>query len=66
MIQIGYLNQKNENITDDIVYQIILNDKLQYHVKLDEEVWFKKELYDWHYNAFVKRPLINNGENIDE
>lgn len=66
LIQIGYLNQKSENITDDIVYQIISNDKLQYHVKLDEEVWFKKELYDWHYNAFVKRPLINNGENIDE
>ena len=66
MTQIGYLNQKDESITEEIISDIILKDKLKYNLKFDEELWIKDEFYKWHYNSFLKRPIITNGDIVNE
>ena len=66
LAQIGYLKQKDESITEEIINNIILNDKLKYNLKFDEELWFRNELYKWHYNSFLKKPIITNGDIVNE
>lgn len=64
--QINYLGQYDKRITDRLVKDIILEDYNQYKIGLDMELWFEKELYNWHFSSFLKKPILRSGDNINE
>lgn len=62
LCEINYLNSKQYAIDIENLRKIINNDISIYKLKIDDINWLNKELYNWHYNAFLKKPIITQGE----
>lgn len=51
-------NTEIETLTESELYKIIKEDLIKNNIKLDLENWRNKEIYDWHFKAFFKVPII--------
>lgn len=66
LAQINYLGQNDKRLNEDVIKVIINDDNLNYNMNIDINTWFENEIYTWHFNSFLKRPIITNGDNINE
>lgn len=64
--QMNYLSKNDKKVTDEIVTDTILKDNKEYKIGFEVKLWFEKELYDWHFNSFLKKPILRSGDNINE
>lgn len=61
LIQVGFGNPDKCNQVHGIE-AIILRDINEFALKFDLKNWSNQEVFKWHYNAFLKKPIFTKGE----
>lgn len=60
--QIKYLNKSTVQILNEELESLIQDDLKKYNFIFDFQDWQNSGIYSWHFNSFLKEPIIKLGE----